>query len=88
MDNLIDKPFGTVAEMIHQHATAHPHNAALVEGDRALDYASLDSMMDRVATALQRDGVRPGEAIARKATVQDHIIRLGDSKGVLVPERR
>jgi len=31
---------------------------------RAIDYATLDARMDRVAAALQRDGLKPGDAIA------------------------
>jgi acyl-CoA synthetase (AMP-forming)/AMP-acid ligase II len=68
MDNLIDQPFGTIADLIRGHAADNPRNAALVEGDRMLDYAGLDLLMDRVAAALQRDGVRAGEAIAVCAT--------------------
>ena len=32
--------------------------------DRGCDYATLDALMDRVAAALQRDGLRSGDAIA------------------------
>jgi acyl-CoA synthetase (AMP-forming)/AMP-acid ligase II len=35
-----------------------------MHGERVLDYVGLDAAMDRIAAALARDGVRPGEAIA------------------------
>jgi long-chain acyl-CoA synthetase len=56
--------FSPLAQQVRRHAQARPHQPALVMGDTSLSYADLDAFMDRVATALQRDGVRPGEAIA------------------------
>ncbi len=56
--------FGLIADLIHQHALHQPEHLALVEGERQCSYGALDALMDRVACALQRDGVRPGEAIA------------------------
>ena len=58
------EPFGTIAGLIHGHAQAAPRQRALVQDGQVLDYAGLDALMDRVAAALQRDGVLPGEAIA------------------------
>jgi acyl-CoA synthetase (AMP-forming)/AMP-acid ligase II len=60
----IDSEFGTIAELIHQNALRAPHQRALVQGARSIDYATLDAMMDRTACALQRDGFSPGDAIA------------------------
>ena len=57
-------PFETIAERIRAHAQARPAQRALVQGDETLDYGALDTLMDRVAASLQRDGVRPGESIA------------------------
>ena len=59
-----DPAFRRIPELIHEHALARPHQRALVQGDEAIDYAGLDALMDRVAAALQRDGCRPGDAIA------------------------
>ena len=71
MTDLTQAEFGTVADAIHQHALRSPAQRALVEakgaggqGARALTYAQIDALMDRVAGALQRDGVLPGQAIA------------------------
>lgn len=56
--------FGLIADCIAFHARESPTRAALIEGERQLDYAALDALMDRVAVALQRDGLRAGDAIA------------------------
>lgn len=52
-----------MAELVRQHAQARPDQPALVQGVTTLTYAQLDGLMDRVATALQRDGVQPGQAV-------------------------
>ena len=56
--------FGTLADLIRLHATEAPTRRAFVEGQRKMSYGELDALMDRVASALQRDGLQPGEAIA------------------------
>lgn len=64
MTNFSDTEFGTITDLIRQHAMRAPHQRALVQGERHLDYEELDKLLDRTACALQRDGVRPGDAIA------------------------
>ncbi len=49
---------------VRLHAAARPAHPALAQDGEALSYAQLDALMDRVAAALQRDGVQPGQAIA------------------------
>jgi long-chain acyl-CoA synthetase len=41
-----------------------PDHPALAEGDATLTYAGLSALMDRIAFALQREGVRNGDAVA------------------------
>ena len=64
MSDVFEQDFRVIPELVHHHAQRMPGHLALVQGGRSLDYASLDRMMDRVAAALQRDGLRPGDAIA------------------------
>ena len=59
-----DLPFRAIAELIGEHARAAPTHLALVDADTSLDYAGLDALMNRVAAALQRDGIEPGRSIA------------------------
>ena len=61
--------FGTVTEAIRTHAAQDPLRRALIEGDRVMDYAALDTLMDQVASTLQQAGVSPGDAIAICATM-------------------
>ncbi|MGY2732713.1 class I adenylate-forming enzyme family protein [Sphingomonas sp. UYP23] len=56
--------FATLPDLIRAHAAEQGDKVALAEAGGELDYASLDALMDRIATALQRDGVRQGQAVA------------------------
>lgn len=57
-------PFRTLGDLVREHATARPWHAAFVQGERRLTWGELDEMVDRVAAALQRDGVLPRQSIA------------------------
>ena len=59
-----DNEFGLIAERVREHAQRDPRHVAVVDPMRSLDYGELDSLMDRVAASLQRDGIRPRDAIA------------------------
>ncbi|TMG98277.1 MAG: acyl--CoA ligase [Betaproteobacteria bacterium] len=59
-----DPPFRAITDLIREHARARPAQPALLAGDARLSYAELDALMDRVAASLQRDGLKPGDAIA------------------------
>src|SRR5262245_8133952 len=56
--------FTPLPELIRAHAAAAPERIALIQDERRLSYGELDAVMDRVAAALQRDGVAPGESVA------------------------
>ena len=59
-----DAPFRAIAALIREHAQHQPQRPALRDDQLELSYAQLDALMDRIAVALQRDRVRPGEVIA------------------------
>ena len=61
--------FGTLADLVRLHATEAPERPALIEGHRTLTYGELDTQMNRVASALQHDGLKPGDAITLCATM-------------------
>jgi long-chain acyl-CoA synthetase len=61
---LLEGAFGTLPDLIRIHAGERPRHAALVEEGRSLDYAALDALMDRIAAALQRDGLQAGDTLA------------------------
>lgn len=62
--NPLETAFATLPDLIRRHARAAPQHVALVEGERQLDYAALDALMDRVACALQRSSIGPGHCVA------------------------
>jgi acyl-CoA synthetase (AMP-forming)/AMP-acid ligase II len=75
-------PFRVITDLIREHARARPANPALSDGTdagAALDYATLDALMDRVAAACARDGLRPGDAVALCAapSVRQAVALLG-----------
>ncbi len=61
---LLDASFHALPELIRRHARHQPDKPALRDERETLTYGQLDALMDRVAAALQRDGVQPGQAVA------------------------
>jgi long-chain acyl-CoA synthetase len=83
----VDSPFTPIADLVREHARAQPDRLALSDGTQTLSYADLDRLMNRVAAALQRDGVQPGETIAvcAAASVRYAALYLGALRaGVVV----
>jgi acyl-CoA synthetase (AMP-forming)/AMP-acid ligase II len=64
VEALLASPFAALPDIIRAHAAEHPNQLALVEGGEALTYAGLAALIDRIAFALQRDGVSAGGAVA------------------------
>ena len=72
-------PFRAIADLIREHAAEHPQQPALGDDATCLDFAALDQAMNRVAAALQRDGLEPGDVVALCATpcVAQAVVFLG-----------
>ncbi len=62
--DLLARDFGSIPDLIRAHAAEQPDKLALADDEATLTYAALDRMMDRIAAALQRDGVARGQAVA------------------------
>jgi len=62
--DLLAQDFGTLPDLMRLHAARAPRHAALVQDGRTLDYGELDALIDRVAATLQRESLKPGDAIA------------------------
>ncbi|MDB5703902.1 MAG: 4-coumarate--CoA ligase [Sphingomonas bacterium] len=62
--DMLATDFATLADLIRAHATERGGKAALASQAGTIDYAMLDALMDRIAAALQREGVRQGQAVA------------------------
>jgi long-chain acyl-CoA synthetase len=52
-----------LAVLLRASAQEHPTHIVVIDGDRAVTYAGLDTWSDRVAAGLIRHGVRPGDPI-------------------------
>ena len=59
-----EKDFGVIADLVRAHARRDPKHLAVIDKTASVTYGQLDAMMDRVAAALKRDGVKPQQAIA------------------------
>ncbi|MET0272802.1 MAG: class I adenylate-forming enzyme family protein [Phenylobacterium sp.] len=68
VEELLAQDFGTLADVIRAQAKALGDKPALVDARRTLSYAGLDALMDRIAAALQREGVGQAEVAAICAT--------------------
>ena len=64
IDDILAQDFHTLPELIRLHAAQRPGHIALRQDARSLDYRALDALADRIAASLQRDGVKPKQAIA------------------------
>jgi long-chain acyl-CoA synthetase len=63
-EGLLASSFATLPDIIRAHAAERPSFPAVVEGDSSLSYGALASLMDRVAAALQADGIGSGDVVA------------------------
>lgn len=65
---LLATPFATLPDLLAAHARDRPDRIALADEGGTLTYSALDRLTARIAAALQRDGVRPGQPVAIVAT--------------------
>jgi long-chain acyl-CoA synthetase len=56
--------FAAIPDLLRMHAREAPRRRALLLGERALDYAELDALVDRIAASLAHAGLAPRDAIA------------------------
>lgn len=59
-----DPDFRTLPDLLREHARARPDAPAVTTGGTTWSYAELDAWADRVAAALQRDGLAPRGTVA------------------------
>ena len=68
VEDILAQDFGTLADVVRAQALELGDKPALVDAKRSLTYAGLDALMDRIATALQREGVANADVAAICAT--------------------
>ena len=78
-DSLLASDFATLPDLIRAHAAERGDKPALASDEGTMTFAALDTMMDRVAAALQRDGVGQGLAVAicALASIDYAVVFLG-----------
>ena len=62
--DMLAAEFGLLPGLIAAHARERGAKTAIADSTDAIDYATLDRLMDRVAASLQRDGTQQGQAVA------------------------
>jgi acyl-CoA synthetase (AMP-forming)/AMP-acid ligase II len=60
----VARDFGTFADLVALQGKAVPNAVAVIGETGQITYADLNARADRIATALQRDGVRAGDVVA------------------------
>lgn len=63
-EEMLAQDFGTIPALIRLHAKHQPDAIALKLGERRMNYADLDRLIDRIAAGLQRDGVKLRDSVA------------------------
>ncbi len=78
-DQMLASDFATLHDLIRAHGSDRGDKIAIADEAGQIDYRTLDAMLDRVATALQRDGASPHDAIAIVAapSINNALVFLG-----------
>ncbi|MFC0283856.1 class I adenylate-forming enzyme family protein [Camelimonas abortus] len=61
---LLERDFGLIADLVAAHARERPQARAVAHRGRSLTYGEFNALADRVAAALQREGLKQGDVIA------------------------
>ncbi len=64
VDELLASEFAFLSDIVRGHGIERPDAIAIADEDRRLSWAEFNSLIDRTATRLQREGVGIGHAIA------------------------
>ncbi|HEY8573827.1 class I adenylate-forming enzyme family protein [Phenylobacterium sp.] len=85
-EDLLAQDFGTIADVIRAQAQVLGDKPALVDARRTVSYAELDALMDRIAAALQRDGVGKADvaAICASSSVEYGAVFFGTLRAAAI----
>ncbi|MBX9883467.1 MAG: AMP-binding protein, partial [Novosphingobium sp.] len=68
IEDIVESPFIPLSVILRAHAARRGAAIAIADETTRLAWADLDSMLDRVAAALQREGVAANEPVAIAAS--------------------
>lgn len=76
---MLESEFATLSDVLRAHGRERPGKTAVVDERANYSYAELDRTMDRIAAALQRDGIGPGQSVAivASASIEYAAVFLG-----------
>ena len=84
LEAALDRSFAAIPDLVALHAAQRPAHPALVLDARSVSFGELDAEADRIAAALQRDGVGARDVVAvsaansiEYATVMVGVLRAG-----------
>jgi acyl-CoA synthetase (AMP-forming)/AMP-acid ligase II len=60
----LEKPFGSYSDLLSYWGKDRPGRVALDDGNESLSWGQVSALVDRMATQLQRDGLKKGQAVA------------------------
>ncbi len=60
----IAKPFDTLPAFVKMQAASRPDHAALIQGERRIEWRAFDALVDRATATLQARGVKAREVVA------------------------
>lgn len=63
-EGLLQSDFATLPELLAAHAAERPDHIAIIDGDDQISYADVHASANRIAAALRRDGLLPGDRAA------------------------
>lgn len=64
IEEIVESEFTPLSAIIRAHAARRGDAVALADENRSIGWAEMDALLDRIATALQREGVAKAEPVA------------------------
>jgi long-chain acyl-CoA synthetase len=73
---MLPNRFTPLTHLVRAHARRHPEKPAIIDGDRTMTWAALDTRMTRAAAAYARDGLGKGDVVAITAPMSADYLAL------------
>ncbi|MFY8195160.1 MAG: AMP-binding protein, partial [Novosphingobium sp.] len=64
IEDIVESEFTPLSAILRAHAARRGEAVALADQNRTVGWAEMDALLDRIATALQREGVPANEPVA------------------------
>ena len=64
IEDIVESEFTPLSDILRAHAARRGDAVALADENRTVGWAEMDALLERIATALQREGVEKDEPVA------------------------